>query len=84
VSQQGYLRYESDKTIPPSDKLATLAEMFGVSTDYLLGRPPAEAASQTLSRALVEACRSEFAVRLAECGDDAKKLGALKAKLEKL
>lgn len=30
--------YESDRVIPPSDKLSILADRIGVSTDYLLGK----------------------------------------------
>ncbi|MFD1953764.1 helix-turn-helix domain-containing protein [Paenibacillus thailandensis] len=30
--------YETDRSAPPSDVLAKLAEIFGTSTDYLLGK----------------------------------------------
>lgn len=38
-----YRRYETD-TVPPAPKLAKIAEFFGVSVDYLMGRE--EKASQ--------------------------------------
>ena len=30
--------YETGKNLPPPDKLIALADYFGVTTDYLLGR----------------------------------------------
>lgn len=32
--------YETGKIIPPPDKLVAIADYFGVTTDYLLGRFP--------------------------------------------
>ena len=32
--------YETGKNLPPPDKLIALADYFGVTTDYLLGRSP--------------------------------------------
>ena len=32
--------YETSKNLPPPDKLIALADYFGVTTDYLLGRSP--------------------------------------------
>lgn len=32
--------YETGKIIPPPDKLVAIADFFGVTTDYLLGRSP--------------------------------------------
>lgn len=32
--------YETGKILPPPDKLVALADYFGVTTDYLLGRSP--------------------------------------------
>lgn len=34
----GYNSYETGRVTPPPDKLAKLADLFGVTTDYLLGR----------------------------------------------
>lgn len=40
LSQQGYQRYESGVAEPSMDGLAALADFYGVTTDYLLGREP--------------------------------------------
>lgn len=32
--------YETGKIVPPPDKLIAIADFFGVTTDYLLGRSP--------------------------------------------
>lgn len=42
-NQSGYQKYEANAVVPPPDKLQALAELFGVSTDYLLGLKSAEA-----------------------------------------
>ncbi|MBQ3434431.1 MAG: helix-turn-helix transcriptional regulator [Selenomonadaceae bacterium] len=34
---QSYYRYESGKSIPPADAIITLANVYNVSADYLLG-----------------------------------------------
>lgn len=36
--QSAYQKYESGVVAPPPDKLVKLADLFGVTTDYLLGR----------------------------------------------
>ena len=36
--QQGYYKYESDSVKMPVDILVKIADAYGVSTDYLLGR----------------------------------------------
>jgi transcriptional regulator with XRE-family HTH domain len=41
IQQQSYNQYESGRATPPPDKLAKLAELYGVTTDYLLGREDA-------------------------------------------
>lgn len=38
VKYATYNHYETGRINPPPDKLAKLAELFGVTTDYLLGR----------------------------------------------
>jgi transcriptional regulator with XRE-family HTH domain len=38
IDQSNYAGYESGRRVPPPDKLAKLANLFGVSVDYLLGR----------------------------------------------
>lgn len=42
VSQQTIGAWETERAIPGSDTLALLANLFNVSTDYLLGRNPKE------------------------------------------
>ncbi len=42
VSQQTIGAWETERAIPGSDTLALLANLFNVSTDYLLGRDPKE------------------------------------------
>ncbi len=36
VSRQAVSRWERDETMPDSDKIVALADLFGVTTDYLL------------------------------------------------
>jgi len=36
VSRQAVSRWERDETMPDPDKIVTLADLFGVTTDYLL------------------------------------------------
>jgi transcriptional regulator with XRE-family HTH domain len=38
MTRRNYQRYERGEVDPPSSKLVLLANYFGVSTDYLLGR----------------------------------------------
>ncbi len=38
ITQQGYACYENETRIPPTDMTIKLADYFGVSVDYLLGR----------------------------------------------
>lgn len=38
VTRQAYHSYERDKANPPSKKILELADVYDVSTDYLLGR----------------------------------------------
>ena len=40
VSQQTITAWENDKAEPSSSAIAALADYFGVTTDYLLGRTP--------------------------------------------
>lgn len=42
VSDGTYKNYEQGKREPNGDKIVTIANAFGVSTDYLLGRPDAK------------------------------------------
>lgn len=87
-----YNKYERGVVVPPPDKLAKLAELFGVSTDYLLGRtddatPPmqlAAVADDLLARSLQQACRAELEIKLAEARADTQKLAALKAAIARV
>ena len=36
VSRQAVSRWERDETMPDPDKIVVLADLFGVTTDYLL------------------------------------------------
>ena len=47
VSQQTIGAWETERAIPGSDTLALLANLFNVSTDYLLGRDTKEDDLQT-------------------------------------
>jgi len=47
VSRQAVSRWERDETMPETEKVIALADLFGVTTDYLLrSRPEPEAAPQ--------------------------------------
>jgi transcriptional regulator with XRE-family HTH domain len=41
IAYQSYQQYENGRATPMPDKLAKLAELYGVTTDYLLGREDA-------------------------------------------
>ena len=43
VSRQAVSRWERDETMPETDKVVALADIFGVTTDYLLRPQPAQA-----------------------------------------
>lgn len=38
IAYQSYQQYENGRAVPPPEKLAKLADLFEVTTDYLLGR----------------------------------------------
>lgn len=40
ISKQSYFRYENDVRVPPSETLKQLADIYGVSSDYLLNVDP--------------------------------------------
>ena len=42
VSRQAVSRWERDETMPETDKVIALADLFGVTTDYLLRPRPEE------------------------------------------
>lgn len=41
ISYNTYQNYEAGKRMPPAETLIILADFYGVTTDYLLGREPA-------------------------------------------
>lgn len=43
VSRQAVSRWERDETMPETDKVVALADIFGVTTDYLLRPQPGQA-----------------------------------------
>ena len=46
VSRQAVSRWERDETMPETDKVVALADIFGVTTDYLLRPQPESAAAE--------------------------------------
>ena len=47
VSRQAVSRWERDETMPETDKVVLLADLFGVTTDYLLRQQSEETAAKT-------------------------------------
>lgn len=54
--QQAYGRYEIGKNMPPASVIIKLADIFNVSTDYLLGRTdiPNTAANEQILKAAMQ------------------------------
>ena len=52
VSRQSVSKWETDASIPELDKLLRLAELFGVTTDYLLTGTAADGRDDAALRAL--------------------------------
>lgn len=48
ISFSTYQNYESGKRVPTAEILVKLADFYGVSTDYLLGRPDAKPPEEPL------------------------------------
>ena len=46
VSRQAVSRWERDETMPETDKIVPLADLFGVTTDYLLREQPRGSAKE--------------------------------------
>lgn len=68
TTRQAYSAYETDKGYPPAQKIIELAQVFNVSTDYLLGlsdEPRPVPANQRLVGAIVN-CRDAIQQVLAE------------------
>ena len=54
-----YNRYETGELQPPTDTLAKLADFFGVSVDYLMGRAPiSDSALSDYEKELIKKLRS--------------------------
>ncbi|MEG0470736.1 MAG: helix-turn-helix transcriptional regulator [Solibacillus sp.] len=47
INRSTYARYETSSTQPDYDTLTKLADFFGVTTDYLLGRSNQESSSDS-------------------------------------
>ena len=81
MTRPAYLYYESGKTTPPIQKLSILAEMFGVSTDYLLGktdeRKPVAPAARTLTLEDRERAIKEWLTAIAQATGNEKALAAI-------
>lgn len=60
VSLSSYQKYEREKgsVMPSLEVLVRMADFYGVSTDYLLGRPLAEPALDDESRQLINALQA--------------------------
>ena len=54
VSDGTYKNYEQGKREPNGDKIVIIANAFGVTTDYLLGRPTAQPPTDALERLFSE------------------------------
>jgi transcriptional regulator with XRE-family HTH domain len=54
VKLSTYQKYERDAISPPYDTLIKIADFYGVTTDYLLGRVPAETETLTASENALE------------------------------
>lgn len=57
VSQPSYQTYETGRTEPKFDVLCAIADFFGVSTDYLLGRRTADKKRTPEMEGLIELTR---------------------------
>ena len=54
VSRQAVSRWERDGTMPETEKVVALADIFGVTTDYLLRNQPCPAPEKKPARDWVE------------------------------
>lgn len=54
ISQQAYSYYELDKRELPSRHVVKLAELYNVSSDYLLGVEPGQAGSYDLNAKFIQ------------------------------
>lgn len=83
VHQTTLQKYEAGLANPSPDKLAKLAELFGVTTDYLLGREiNTEGLSEMANKMLVMGCQVTYHEIMQVVASDPKKIGAFKKYLE--
>ena len=54
VSRQAVSRWERDETMPETEKVVALADIFGVTTDYLLRNQPSPAPEKKPARDWME------------------------------
>lgn len=54
ISFSTYQNYESGKRVPTAEILVKLADFYGVTTDYLLGRPEAKAPADLIRAVAAE------------------------------
>jgi transcriptional regulator with XRE-family HTH domain len=84
----GYQKYENGTVTPPAEKLAKLAELFGVTTDFLLGREviltpdDITLAHDVASSAAARDVRKAVEEIIQETGTNWPRLGRLKTLLE--
>jgi len=87
IRQSAVLKYESGRVVPPPDKLAKLAELFGVTTDYLLGRSDRAAVPDVAEQFMLEGAQAEvvgaFKKAYARAAHDHTQLTRLKAMLDR-
>lgn len=78
VNDGTYKNYEQGKREPNGDKMVAIANLFGVTTDYLLGRPGAAPPIDGLSEMIAQNAANDIEKTLLEMyfGLDAKKRGA--------
>ena len=78
VNDGTYKTYEQVKREPNGDKMVAIANLFGVTTDYLLGRPGAAPPIDGLSEMIAQNAANDIEKTLLEMyfGLDAKKRGA--------
>lgn len=74
VSNQAYQKYEYGTAEPTFDNLSKLADFYGVTTDYLLGREPPSDPLATLGLTIHEISDDEFIRRYRNLPEDGRKL----------
>ena len=74
ISFSTYQNYESGKRLPTAEFLIQLADFYGVTTDYLLGREPPSDPLATLGLTIHEISDDEFIRRYRNLPEDGRKL----------